>query len=256
MESNFRPVCDLGTGPETCFNAKFCPTWQMLPIQWETTAAINPNAKYPQNHFSPCTKDPKRRLHMSLKNIGILHRKVLISFRHLHDTGRVMWLNHGATLGLLSSISGETVETRGIYVSCLVTGWWCRSAGSRSGCTALKGGIIYIPHTAERPFWSEERFLSVYVFAAMCFGAVFNIIFHIFFIAVGAFGHLYSQEDTENPSKLSLLHLNHFDCFVGGGYLLIVTMTFLQSKSDHWLCKLFYISPVFSLCYGLKRTPS
>lgn len=50
----------------------------------------------------------------------------------------------------------------------------------------------------------------------MCFGAVFNIIFHIFFTAVGAFGQLYSQEDTENPSKLSLLHLNHFDCFFGG----------------------------------------
>lgn len=73
-----------------------------------------------------------------------------------------------------------------------------------------------MPHTAERPFWCEERFLSVSVFAEMCFGAVFNIIFHIFFIAVGAFGHLYSQEDTENPSKLSLLHLNHSDCVLGG----------------------------------------
>lgn len=102
-------------------------------------------------------------------------------------------------------------------MSCLVTGRWCRSAGSCSGCTALKGGIIYILHTAERPFWSEGRFLSVYVFAQMCFGAVFNIIFHIFFIAVGAFGRLYSQEDTENPSELSLLHLNHSDCFFGGG---------------------------------------
>lgn len=108
------------------------------------------------------------------------------------------------------------METRGIYVSCLVAGGWCRSAGSCSGCTALKGGIIYIPHTAERAFWPEERFLSVHVFAEMCFGAVFNIIFHIFFTAVGAFGQLYSQEDTENPSKLSLLHLNHFDCFFGG----------------------------------------
>lgn len=90
------------------------------------------------------------------------------------------------------------------------------------------------------------------MFAEMCFGAVFNIIFHIFFIAVGAFGRLYSQEDTETPSKLSLLHLNHFDCFFGGwgGYLLIVAMTFLQSNFDHWLCKLFYISLFFSLFYG------
>lgn len=167
------------------------------------------------------------------------------------------WAHKRVGLGLNCGHAG--VWKRGIYVSCLVTGRWCRSAGSCSGCTALKGGIIYILHTAERPFWSEGRFLSVYVFAQMCFGAVFNIIFHIFFIAVGAFGRLYSQEDTENPSELSLLHLNHSDCFFGGVGGVICWLLLWPFSNQNLIigCLNCFILVLSSLCFkGLKRTPS
>lgn len=160
-----------------------------------------------------------------------------------------MWLNRRVMFGLLSSQKGQSrlklssrrcTETRTMYMSC--SEWWCRSAGAWSCCAALKDGIIYIPHAQQE---NTFRFEIYCVFTEMCFGAVFNIIFHMFFIAIGAFGHLYSQKDTENPSELPLMHLNHFN------YLFWVRFFFFKSKFDNWLCKLFYISP-FSSVLGVK----
>lgn len=144
-----------------------------------------------------------------------------------------MWLNHRVMLGFLSSQKGRT---------------WLKLSSHGRMETRADGKTI----------WVWGAFPECLCICRVCFGAVFNTIFHIFFIAVGAFGHLYSQEDTENPSKLSLMHLSHVDYSFrwGGDYLLIVTVTFLQSKFDNWLCKLLYISLFFSLFYWLKRTHS